>query len=141
VTVDQHEHVVLYDGVCGLCNWVVRFILARDRRGRFHFASLQSDAARRLLAPHGIDPATLDTFYVLPHDQAQSGTPLARSRAVLFVASKLGWPWRAAAVFHLVPNPLRDAVYNLVARHRYRTFGKYEQCPIPAPEHRRRFLG
>jgi predicted DCC family thiol-disulfide oxidoreductase YuxK len=134
------QHLVLYDGVCGLCNGVNRFILARDLGQRFHFASLQSAAAAVTLAPFGVNPRDLDTIYVVANYQTAAPTLLRKSRAVLFALRQLGWPWRAAGLLAILPDRMRDTLYDLVARYRYRLFGRHDQCPIPPLEHRRRFI-
>jgi predicted DCC family thiol-disulfide oxidoreductase YuxK len=133
--------IVLYDGVCALCNGIVRFILARDPRGIFRFAALQGDLARGTLARHGRNPDDLDTFCLV----LEPGTPaeriLDRSTAAAYVLSQLGGLWTAVAgLLRVVPRGLRDGVYDIVARRRYETFGKYDVCPLPRPEHRARFL-
>lgn len=129
------RHVLLYDGVCALCNAWVRFVLALDRRGEFSFAPLQGPLGNRVQAG-----AALETVYVL----ADYGTPAERSltkaRAVLFVLSALGWPWKAGAVARLLPMAWLDRLYDVIAGHRYQVFGRYDACPLPMPEHRGRFL-
>jgi predicted DCC family thiol-disulfide oxidoreductase YuxK len=127
--------IILFDGVCHLCNGTVRFVLARDRAGRFRFATLQSAAAHRLLASHGGASAVPDSVVLLG-----GGRLLTRSDAILAVAAGLGWPWAALGAARVVPRGLRDAVYDLVARHRYRWFGRREVCMVPGPEVRARFL-
>jgi predicted DCC family thiol-disulfide oxidoreductase YuxK len=133
--------VILYDGVCGLCNRLVRFVLRRDRRDRFRFASLQSAFAGELLRRHGRDPGDLDTLYVVAGQGTAEEHLLARSAAVLHVLQEIGGGWRGTAVFlRLLPRPLRDWAYGRVARSRYRIFGKYDTCPLPTPEERAKFL-
>lgn len=127
--------VVLFDGVCNLCNGFVRFVVRRDRQGRVRFASLQSDAAAALLRGSAVDPAALASI-VLVDDE---GIHL-KSDAVLRVAAALDGAWPAMAAFRIVPRPVRDAVYDLVARNRYRWFGRRDECMVPTPELRRRFL-
>jgi predicted DCC family thiol-disulfide oxidoreductase YuxK len=134
-------HLLLYDGVCGLCNRMNQFVLKRDRGDLFRFSALQGELGRGLLSRHGRDPDRLDTFYVV----VDRGTPaerlLSRSDAAVFVLRSLGWPWRAAAaVLRLLPRRLRDAGYNVIARNRYRWFGQHDTCPIPDPRHRMKFL-
>lgn len=137
--------IVLYDGVCGFCNRMVRRILRRDRDGLFRFAPLQGTLARAALARHGIvlpasassDPGTL--YLVLDHGGAGERL-LARAEAVVFIARHLPGFSFPAALFRLLPRLLRDALYNFVARHRYRFFGRYDTCPLPRPEDRARFL-
>jgi len=131
--------IVLYDGVCGLCNGLVRFVLPRDRARRFRFAALQSRAAAEILARHGKDPRALDTMYVaVPGGGGER--LLERSRAVLHVLRALGAPWSAGAVVAPLPTALLDAAYGLVARQRYRLFGRAEACLLPRPEWRDRFI-
>jgi predicted DCC family thiol-disulfide oxidoreductase YuxK len=134
------DHLVLYDGVCGLCNRITQFILPRDRRGVFDFASLQSGFGRAQAERFGSDPDNLTSFYVIANYRLPTATFMARSRAVLFVAGVLGWPWRAAAVLSVLPTTVLDGAYNIVARHRYQVFGQHEHCPIPSPEYRNRFI-
>ena len=133
--------VVFYDGVCGLCNRLVQFLLKRDARGRLRFARLQGDLARKELLPQGYDPADLDSVFVI----AEWGSPhqrvLTRSRAVLHAGSRLGGGWGIAArIGQIVPIAIADRVYRFVARRRYRVFGKFDACPLPRPEWRERFL-
>jgi predicted DCC family thiol-disulfide oxidoreductase YuxK len=125
------QHVVLFDGVCNLCNGAVRFILARDPAGRFRFASLQSEAARRLLR----DDGRAETIVLL-----EAGKTYTKSTAALRIARGLRFPWPLLYAFVAVPRPLRDLVYDWVARHRYRWFGKRETCLLPTPEVRGRFV-
>ena len=134
--------IVFYDGVCGLCNRTVQFILKRDRRGVFRFAPLQGALACRVLRAHGIDPSDLDTIYVaVKCDQSSKERLLARSDAAVFVLRELGGVWRVgAAVLGMLPRSVRDWGYRLIARNRYRIFGRHETCPIPSESVRARFL-
>jgi predicted DCC family thiol-disulfide oxidoreductase YuxK len=136
----EGAHLVLYDGVCGLCNGLVQFILKRDRRGVFHFASLQSAAARTVLQPFGSNPDDLSTFYVLLNYRGPASRQLSKGRAVLFVMDALGWPWRFARPLAAVPSVILNGVYDLIARNRYRMFGRHDQCLMPQPEYRTRFI-
>jgi len=131
---------VLYDGVCGLCNRLVQFILKRDRNHRFLFASLQSELAETLLKRHGEDAHDLDTFYVVIDHDKPGERVLMRSDAILHVVRTLGGIWSMASVGSVLPKVIRDAMYGLVARNRYRVFGKHESCMLPSPEHRAKFL-
>jgi len=138
---DGKHPVLLYDGVCGLCNRLVQFVLRHDRGGVCRFASLQSRLADEILARHGADAADLDTVYAVLNCDAPGESLLARSDAVLFVLAGLGGRWRVAGFFFkLLPRVVRDFVYNFVARRRYRVFGRSEVCVLPAPENRDRFL-
>jgi predicted DCC family thiol-disulfide oxidoreductase YuxK len=125
--------VLLFDGVCTLCNGFVRFVIERDPPGRFQFAPLQSEAASRLL---GAAPQPLPDSLVLVED----GRLFTRSTAALRVARGLRFPWPLAYVFVAVPRPLRDWVYDAVARNRYRWFGRRDVCMVPTPELQSRFL-
>lgn len=132
--------IVLYDGVCGLCNHLVQFLLKRDRRDRFRFASLQSEFTGGLLRRHGIDPHDLDTVYVVKGHGTPDETLLARSDAILYMLSELGGVWKLTAIGKVLPRAFRDVVYKTVARNRYRVFGKHESCMLPEPKHRAKFL-
>ena len=131
---------MLYDGVCGLCNRLVQFILKRDSRDRFRFASLQSTFGQTILKRHGADPLDLDTFYVVLDYESPSERLLARSDGVVYALTTLGGIWKIAAVGKALPKSVCDALYNLVARNRYRIFGKYESCMLPEPKQRSKFL-
>jgi len=133
------SRLVLYDGVCGLCDRSVQFLLRHDRGGRFAFAPLQGDTARGILARHGLGDELGSFIFV--RDAATPGERLhRRSAGALAVAGELGGAWRLLSALRVVPRPLRDAVYDWVARHRYRWFGKLEACKVPASEVRSRFL-
>src|ERR1700730_5736236 len=133
--------ILLYDGVCGLCNRFVQFILRRDRKAIFRFASLQSPIAARILNRHGVNPTYLDTVYVVINQELPNENLLFRSDAALFVLKQLGGPWRAAAsLLQLLPKFVRDPAYNTVARHRYRIFGRSDVCTLPRDADHTRFL-
>jgi predicted DCC family thiol-disulfide oxidoreductase YuxK len=134
------NHLVLYDGVCGLCNRLTQFLLRHDVRGVFQFGSLQSAAGQAMVARSGGDPTDLSSFYVFADYRTADARVFTRSDAAIFVASELGWPWRAMCVARVLPKGFRDRVYNFVARVRYRVFGRYEHCVMPRPEFRSRFV-
>lgn len=127
--------VVLFDGVCNLCNGIVRFIIERDPDGRVQFAPLQSKAAAALLAQHP-DHAVLPDSVVLVDD----GELYVKSTAALRVARRLRFPWPLFWIFIVVPRPLRDLTYDFIARHRYGWFGKRDTCMVPTKEVMDRFL-
>lgn len=131
----EGETIVLFDGVCNLCNGAVQFLLRRDRERRLRFASLQSRAGQALLRQHGMATDTLETIVVLENGRAR-----VQSDAALLLARRLPWPWPLLAVCLVCPRPLRDALYAFVARHRYRWFGRHESCLLPTPETADRFL-
>jgi predicted DCC family thiol-disulfide oxidoreductase YuxK len=133
--------ILLYDGLCGLCHRVVQFILRHDRRAIFRFASLHSAASAEVLARHGRDANHLDTVYVVVRAGEADEVLLSRSNAVLHVLQRLGGTWRTTALFlQLIPEDLRNLAYNLIARYRYRIFGRSDTCIIPSPPYRDRFL-
>lgn len=134
------KHLILYDGLCGLCDRLNRFVLAHDREGAFRFASIQGEAGRRILEQLGEDPDRLTTSYVVTACSPGSPSVLKKSRASLFVLGELGWPWKVATVLGLLPRPFLDWCYDLIARNRYRLFGRLDACPAPRPEHGDRFL-
>ncbi len=135
------DPIILYDGVCGLCNRLVQFLLKHDRQGRLRFASLQSDFAAKVLQRHGIDPKDLDTLHVIENYEQPGERVLQRSNAILRAGRELGGFWSVSAVAAgVIPRPLRDVVYRFVARNRYRVFGKYDTCMLPEPNQRSRFL-
>ena len=128
--------LVLFDGVCNLCSRSVQMILRHDRQARFHFASLQSPLGEKLRNELGIDREKVDSVILV-----EGGRWYKESDAALRIARGLGGLWKAFGVFRQVPRPLRDAAYRLIARNRYRWFGKTETCWVPTPELRGRFLG
>ena len=133
--------IVFYDGVCGLCNRIIQFLLKRDRNDRLRFASLQSEFAANVLTRHGIDPKDLDTLHVVENYEEAGERVLNRSDAVLRATGELGGLWSLAAIAgSIIPRPLRDLFYRFVARNRYRVFGKSETCMLPEPRHRAKFL-
>ena len=139
-TVPSGGAILLYDGVCGLCNRLVRFLFARDRSANLRFAPLQSGFAVKALVRHGLDPARVDTVYLMTEPGTAAERMQSKSRAVLAALGELGGAWRLAGVLRIIPGPLRDAVYDLVARSRYRVFGRSDRCVLPPPEMRGRFL-
>jgi predicted DCC family thiol-disulfide oxidoreductase YuxK len=134
------RHLVLYDGVCGLCNGVVRFVLTRDRGEVFDFASLQSRTGRSWLQRFDHDPDALDTLVVVTDYGSDAAAARFKSEAALHIASALGLPWRSSALLRVIPRPIRDLLYDLVAATRYRVFGRHNTCPLPSPQERRRFI-
>ena len=132
---DEEYGVVLFDGVCHLCDRSVRFILRRENSTLLRFAPLQSEAGKALLIKYGYPENYLDGMIFIENKRAHD-----RSSACLRIAGKLKLPWRVFFVFLLVPKPLRDLVYRMVAVARYRWFGKKEVCSLPQGEDPARFL-
>jgi predicted DCC family thiol-disulfide oxidoreductase YuxK len=127
--------VLLFDGVCNLCNGVVQWLVPRDPEGRIRYAPLQSDVGARLLGRCGLPDDQLESVVLV-----EGGDCYTKSEAALRVASHLETPARHLALFRVVPRVLRDAVYDLVADYRYRVFGRRDQCMVPTPDLRDRFL-
>ena len=128
------DDVILYDGVCIFCSRWVRFVATRDAARKFRFTAIQSPYGTRLAQAFGIKPAAPATNAVI-----HGGVAWFKSDAALTVVSQLpGWQW--VMVLFAVPRPLRDLVYNLIARNRYRIFGKYDQCFVPDADMRARVL-
>lgn len=132
---DRAGPVVLFDGVCNLCNRSVRFIIKRDPEGVFRFAHLQSEAGVRLLEQFGLPTGDYDTFILI-----DSGRYYVRSEAALRVARRLGGWWGMLYALMAVPAPFRDWVYSYVAGNRYKWFGRTDECMAPGPGIEERFL-
>lgn len=125
----KHGRIVLFDGVCNLCNAAVRFIIKNDRRGLFRFASLQSEAAVTMMKDYGIMPAPdaiPDTFIYF-----EDGKPYFKSTAALKIARELRFPFNLLYLFIFIPSPLRNLVYDFISKRRYPWFGKKEECMVP----------
>jgi glycolate oxidase FAD binding subunit len=132
--------IVLYDGVCGLCNRLVRFLLKRDQRDHFRFAALQSAFAQQALARHGVPASDLHTVFVITNLAQGNERVFRKSAAVIEIARSIGGLWNLVATLRILPRSLADSLYDLVARHRYQLFGKYDTCPLPNPGEREKFL-
>ncbi|WP_340400955.1 thiol-disulfide oxidoreductase DCC family protein [Paenibacillus sp. FSL H8-0079] len=133
--VHQGHPIVLVDGVCHFCQGLTKWIIKRDPEGKYHFASLQSDVAKELLEKGNLSTDSMDTFVLI-----ENGTYYTRSTAALRLAKGLKFPYPLLYVFMIIPKFIRNAVYNWVARNRYRWFGKDEACMLPTPEIKDRFL-
>jgi predicted DCC family thiol-disulfide oxidoreductase YuxK len=133
--------VLLYDGVCGFCNWAVQFVLARDANGPMQFSPLQSDFGEALKARHPELREVDSVIYLEPSADPENERYWVRSAAALRVASYLGGIWRLALVAYAIPAPVRDYLYDLFARNRYRVFGRQESCMVPSRDVRSRFIG
>ena len=132
----KNYSIILFDGVCNLCTWSVQFIIKRDPQGRFRFASMQSPTGQRLLKDCGLNPETTDTFVLI-----EGQSHFTKSDAILKVATYLSGIWPLFRLFSLIPRPIRDPAYHLIARNRYTWFGKRNTCMIPSKELLVRFLG
>ena len=129
------KNIVLFDGVCNLCNGLVRFIIKRDRNGKFKFASLQSEIGQQWLLRFGLAKNEFESFVLIEGDKYY-----VKSAAALKMLRGLGGIWKVFYVFILVPRPVRDFMYDLIAKSRYKIFGKRNICMIPTPELKERFL-
>jgi predicted DCC family thiol-disulfide oxidoreductase YuxK len=133
---EHSKSIVLFDGVCNFCNRSVRFVIRRDREGRFQFAPLQSDLGRRMLQENHLPVDAMSTIVLVENSKVST-----RSTAALRIARGLRFPWwMAYYLFIWVPPVLRDLPYRLIARWRYRIFGRQESCPLPPPGIAERFL-
>lgn len=132
---DTKHSILLFDGVCNLCNGFIQFVIKRDPNKHFRFASLQSTIGQEMLSHHNIPTDSLDTVVLI-----QSGKAYTHSDVALRVALKLGWLWPMTYILVLIPSFIRDRFYTWIAKNRYRWFGKKDQCMIPTPALRERFL-
>jgi predicted DCC family thiol-disulfide oxidoreductase YuxK len=127
--------IVLFDGVCNFCNGAVNWVIERDKEGYFKFAALQSEIGEELAAKHNIDRTDTDSVILI-----EDGKVYTYSDAALRIARKLEGGWSNAYSLRYVPRPVRDFAYKLFAKYRYNLFGKQDQCMMPTPEIRARFL-
>ena len=129
------ENIVIFDGVCNLCEFSVNFIFERDSAGQFYFTPAQSPLGASLLRRFGINTSRLDTVVLV-----RDGKAYTRSAAAIEIAARLDMPWNLLTVFKAVPESLRDMLYDLIAQNRYQLFGKKEACMLPSEALRKRFL-
>lgn len=131
----DQKSILLFDGICNLCNASVQFILKRDPKEQFIFASLQSDAAKNILLQYNLKNYSLNSLVLI-----EEGQLFQKSTAALKICRHLNWPWKLFYVFILLPKILRDKVYEFVAKRRYRWFGKKDSCVLMIPEYKNRFI-
>jgi len=131
---------VLFDGECGFCDAWVRWLVARDRRGRYRFGALQGESAAAVRARHQDLPPADETMVLVENPETPSERVRTRSDGALAILAGLGGPWRLAKLAWAVPRPLRDTAYRFVARRRMRWFGRLESCRVPTAAERGRFL-
>ncbi|AIF67369.1 thiol-disulfide oxidoreductase DCC family protein [Terribacillus saccharophilus] len=130
----DNQAIILFDGVCNLCNNSVQFIIRHDKDAYFKFASLQSDFGRQLKEAKQI-PNDVDSIILV-----ENGKVYMQSSAILRIARHLDGAWKLAAAALFIPRPIRDIIYRYVARNRYRWFGRQDQCMLPSPDLKERFL-
>jgi predicted DCC family thiol-disulfide oxidoreductase YuxK len=128
------KKTILFDGVCNLCNSSVQFIIKRDPKGHFKFASIQSETGRSLLKQFGVDKE-IDSFILIENQRIY-----LKSSAALRVCRNLNGIWKLLTILRILPAPFRDFFYDIVAKNRYKWFGKIESCMIPTKEMKKRFL-
>lgn len=133
---DVRPPIILFDGVCNLCNGAVQFIIKRDKARYFRFASLQGETGRRLLDRHFPDAGSRPDSMML----VEGDSVFTHSDAVLRITRRLGPGWAILSLFRVIPRPIRDFVYRRIAKHRYRLFGKQETCMIPSPDLKHLFV-
>jgi len=131
----SNKTVVLFDGICNFCNSSVNFIIDHDKKNRFKFAAIQSPAGQELMKKFNLDSMNLSTFVLV-----EGGKYYTKTTAALRVAKVLGFPWNLAYIFILIPPLIRNIVYNIIARYRYKWFGKRDACRMPTPELKEKFL-
>lgn len=129
------QSIILFDGVCNLCNAAVQFVIRRDPSNQFLFASLQSEEGTKIAGGYNLPVNDMNSFILI-----ENGKAYDRSTAALRVAGKLKGLWRFFYVFIIVPKFLRDGIYQLIANHRYQWFGKKDECMVPTPELKAKFL-
>ena len=131
----DYPAVVLFDGVCNLCNSAVQLIIRYDKKAYFSFASLQGEYGQKFLKANNLNTEDYDSFILF-----ENGTMYTESTAALYVAKRMGFPWILSYPLLIIPKFIRDAVYRLIAKNRYQWFGKKEQCMIPSPNVQNRFI-
>ena len=132
----DNQHIVIFDGLCILCNGAVNFIIKRDPNAIFVFTPIQSDLADKLMRDHQIISAEIDTFLLIKNGKAH-----IRTDAALEITKDLSGLWFLFRVFRIIPPSLRDILYRLIAKNRYKLLGKRDECMIPTQEFRERFIG
>lgn len=132
------KKIILFDGICNLCNSSVQFVIKRDKSDIFRFAPLQSDIGKKLIDERGIDTSTVDSIILIEPNIAY----YTKSSAAIEIANDLGGMWKVFNVFtYILPVSVRDWIYDFIARNRYKWFGKKESCMIPTPEMKAKFIG
>ena len=129
------QYLVLFDGVCNLCNGSVKFLIKRDKKKKFRYASLQSNIGQKVLWEIDLDPKKTDSIVFLAE-----GATFTKSTAALRIAKSLGGIWSILEVLLLIPAPIRNLVYDVIAKNRYKCYGKKEECMVPKPEWQELFV-
>ena len=129
-------YIVLFDGVCNLCNSTVQFIIKRDTHNQFKFSSLQSEYGQNFLKERNLDSSDFKSIILYEPEVAY----YTKSKAALKIAQNLGFPYNLLSVFLLIPSFIRDWIYSLISKYRYHLFGKKDSCMVPTPENKRKFI-
>ena len=133
--VAKNKTIILFDGVCNLCNSAINFVIDKDTNNNFHFASLQSEFGQALLVHFGRNTTDFDSMIVYENGKIET-----KSTAALRIAAGLSGSWKFLSIFKIVPTFLRNGIYNLIAKNRYSWFGKKNECRIPTPELKAKFI-
>jgi predicted DCC family thiol-disulfide oxidoreductase YuxK len=133
---ETDKKIILFDGHCNLCNGAVNFIMDRDKKDLFRFASLQSDIGEQLTGERGIDTSKIDSIILIEPGKAY----YIKAAAALRIGTLFGGFWKVLWLFEQIPSPISNAVYDLIARYRYSWFGRKEHCRLPSPEEVKKFL-
>ena len=128
------NNIILFDGLCNFCDQSVQFIIKRDKHAQYKFTSIQGDAGQEIIKKHNI-PTGIDSLILIEND-----TYYYKSTAALRICKKLSGGWKLVSTLLIFPKPIRDSVYGIIAKNRYKWFGKKDQCILPPPEIRNRFL-
>jgi len=132
---NKQNDVILFDGVCNLCNGAITFIIKRDKKNHYRFAALESDIGKMYLKKHSIDPQEIDSIVLIRGEYAYS-----KASAALRIAKKMSGLWPLLYIFIIIPKFISNCIYDYIARNRYKWFGKKESCMIPTPQLRDKFL-
>jgi predicted DCC family thiol-disulfide oxidoreductase YuxK len=134
-SIESHYGIVVFDGICNICNALVNFIIVRDDKNTFKFAPMQSNIGQQILSEHHMSSENIDTFLLVKNDKV-----LIKSDAALAIARELKVPWNYLVILKYIPKPIRDYCYFLIASNRYKWFGRKEHCMLPTPELQDKFL-
>ena len=130
-----HMNIILFDGVCNLCNWSVNFVIKHDKKDKFKFVAQQSEVGKKILASNGFNPQECSTIVLLAGDKL-----FTKSNAIIEIGQQLsGWP-KAVILLKIVPNFIRDFVYSIISKYRYVVFGKQQECMIPTNAYKDKFI-
>ncbi|GAB1858483.1 DUF393 domain-containing protein [Flavobacteriaceae bacterium MHTCC 0001] len=136
IDIPNDKQLILFDGVCNLCNTSIQYVIKKDKHNRFIFAALQSKVGESVIKQFGIDTTAVDSILLYKSEK----DIYSKSTAALMVASQLGLPTNILGIFLIVPKFIRDWVYDFIAKNRYKWYGKKESCMVPTPELRGKFL-